>query len=95
MPRTIAVEEGPGFPMSAATLLIRCPVCESDGEMLRHNGRAPLLYSCQKCLHEWQLEPGAEPPQADHEPKQPDPDCSHDAIGSGDSSGGSTNSNHQ
>ena len=44
--------------------IIRCPVCESHGAMLHHDLRAPLIYSCQKCMHEWQIDPAEEPAQA-------------------------------
>jgi hypothetical protein len=33
--------------------------------MLHHDIRAPLVYSCQNCLHDWQIDPADEPPQAD------------------------------
>jgi hypothetical protein len=33
--------------------------------MLHHDIRASLLYSCENCLHEWQLDPAEEPPQSD------------------------------
>ena len=45
--------------------IITCPVCESHGGMLHHDIRAPLVYSCQNCLHDWQIDPADEPPQAD------------------------------
>jgi hypothetical protein len=45
--------------------IVVCPVCESYGAMLHHDLRAPLVYSCQKCLHEWQIDPADEPLQAD------------------------------
>jgi hypothetical protein len=45
--------------------IVICPVCESSGTMLHHDLRALLVYSCQKCLHEWQIDPADEPPQAD------------------------------
>jgi len=32
--------------------------------MLHHDQRAVLVYSCQKCLHEWQLDPADEPAPA-------------------------------
>ena len=43
--------------------LVQCPVCGADGAQLQHDLRAPLVYSCQRCLHEWQLDPADEPPQ--------------------------------
>jgi hypothetical protein len=55
--------KGTGSPLTAT--VIKCPVCESHGEMLRHDIRAPLVYSCMNCLHEWQIAPAEEPPQAD------------------------------
>jgi hypothetical protein len=45
--------------------IVTCPVCESYGAMLRHDLRAPLVYSCQQCMHEWQIDAASEPPQAD------------------------------
>ena len=29
--------------------------------MLRHDIRASLVYSCQACLHEWEIDPSEEP----------------------------------
>ena len=45
--------------------IITCPVCGSHGEMLHHEVRASLVYSCRNCLHEWQLDPAEEPPSPD------------------------------
>jgi hypothetical protein len=45
--------------------IITCPVCESHGEMIHGNVRASLAYSCQNCLHEWQIDPKEDPPEAD------------------------------
>lgn len=45
--------------------LIECPICGSQGKVLRHDIRASLVYSCQQCLHEWQIDPAQELPQAD------------------------------
>ena len=42
--------------------IITCPVCGSHGEMLHHDIRGSLVYSCKNCLHEWQLDPAEEPP---------------------------------
>jgi len=42
-------------------LIIMCPVCGSDGAVLRHDIRCSLLYSCQQCEHEWQIDPTEEP----------------------------------
>ena len=59
-------KKGTGSPMIATTqLIISCPVCQSHGAMLHHDIRAPLVYSCQNCMHEWQIDPAEEPPQAD------------------------------
>jgi len=56
----------PGSPMTVtAPPLIECPICGSQGKVLRHDIRASLVYSCQQCLHEWQIDPAEEPPQAD------------------------------
>jgi hypothetical protein len=43
------------------THIVRCPVCLSDGEMIRHDIRAALVYSCLNCSHEWQIDPAHEP----------------------------------
>ena len=52
--------------MTATALsIIMCPVCGSTGVMLHHDIRASLVYSCVKCLHEWQIDPAEEPPQVD------------------------------
>jgi DNA-directed RNA polymerase subunit RPC12/RpoP len=52
--------------MGVTTLpIIRCPVCGSHGEMLHHDIRASLVYSCQMCMHEWQIDPAEEPLPAD------------------------------
>jgi ribosome-binding protein aMBF1 (putative translation factor) len=45
--------------------MIRCPLCGSHGARLHHDVRASLVYSCQKCLHEWQMDSAAAAPQAD------------------------------
>jgi hypothetical protein len=45
--------------------MIKCPVCGSHGRMLHHDIRASLLYSCQKCMHEWQIDPLDDPSQMD------------------------------
>ena len=45
--------------------IIKCPVCESHGAMLHHDIHASLVYSCQKCLREWEIDPAEELPQAD------------------------------
>jgi hypothetical protein len=44
--------------------IVKCPVCESHGDMLHHDIRAPLVYSCMNCLHEWEIDPAQEPPPA-------------------------------
>lgn len=45
--------------------VIKCPVCASQGDKLHHDIRAPLVYACMNCLHEWEIEASMEPPQAD------------------------------
>jgi len=45
--------------------IIRSPVCASNGAMLHHDIRASLIYSCENCTHEWQIDPAEEPQQAD------------------------------
>jgi len=56
----------PGSPMTVtAPPLIECPICGSHGSVLHHDIRASLVYSCQQCLHEWQIDPAQELPQAD------------------------------
>jgi putative phosphoribosyl transferase len=42
-----------------------CPVCGANGPMLRHDVRAPLIYSCMSCLHEWQIDPADEGEERD------------------------------
>ena len=43
---------------------ISCPVCGADHSMLHHDIRASLLYSCQRCTHEWLIAPAVTPPPA-------------------------------
>ena len=50
---------------TTAPPIIRCAVCGSHDSMLHHDIRSSLAYSCKKCLHEWQIDPAEEPPQAD------------------------------
>lgn len=50
---------------ATVTPVIKCPVCESHGDTLHHDLRAPLVYSCMNCMHEWQIDPAEEPPQVD------------------------------
>jgi hypothetical protein len=45
-----------------ALACISCPVCGAQGSMLRHDVRASLVYSCEYCTHEWQIDPADEPP---------------------------------
>jgi hypothetical protein len=45
--------------------IIRCPVCQSNGEMIHHDVRASLVYSCRNCSHEWQISPADEPLEGD------------------------------
>jgi Zn finger protein HypA/HybF involved in hydrogenase expression len=40
--------------------IIVCPVCDSEGATLHHDPRATLVYSCPRCLHEWQVNPDEE-----------------------------------
>jgi DNA-directed RNA polymerase subunit RPC12/RpoP len=47
------------------TPTITCPVCGSRGAVLRHDVRSSLLYFCQQCQHEWQIDPADEPLQVD------------------------------
>lgn len=44
------------MPPKAPTIVV-CPVCDAEGSTLHHDVRAPLNYSCPRCLHEWQLDP--------------------------------------
>ena len=39
---------------------VSCPVCGANGEQL-HEARCSLFYSCERCDHEWQIDPGEEP----------------------------------
>ena len=43
------------------SIIITCPVCKAAGALLRHDPRSSLAYSCQNCLHEWQIESWQEP----------------------------------
>jgi len=45
--------------------VVKCPVCESNGEMIHHDLRASLVYSCRNCSHEWQINPADEPLERD------------------------------
>ena len=45
-------------------IIIRCPVCGSDGPMVHHDIRASLTYSCEKCTHQWLIDLVEEPQQA-------------------------------
>jgi hypothetical protein len=42
--------------------IIKCPLC-GEGADLHHDIRASLVYSCQNCTHEWQIDPAEENPQ--------------------------------
>jgi hypothetical protein len=65
-------EERHGPPMTSIDApIIRCPVCQSDGAMLHHDLRATLVYSCQNCMHEWQIDVAEEPPQEDPTVERP------------------------
>jgi len=48
---------------TTAPPIVKCPVCGSQGSMLHHDIRASLVYSCENCLHEWQIDPADEPPE--------------------------------
>lgn len=48
---------------TTAAPIIKCPVCGAHGSMLNHDIRASLVYSCKRCMHEWQIEPAEEPPE--------------------------------
>lgn len=37
--------------------IVVCPICDAEGSTLHHDVRAPLIYSCPHCLHEWQVDP--------------------------------------
>lgn len=64
-------EEGTGIQMvdTAAdrrrTHSIECPVCQAHGALLRHDIRGSLVYFCQRCQHEWQIDPAEEPLEVD------------------------------
>jgi hypothetical protein len=45
--------------------IIECPVCRASGPMLRHDIRGSLVYFCQRCEHEWQIDPAEEPLEVD------------------------------
>ena len=40
--------------MIANISVVKCPVCDAAGDLLHHDVRSSLLYSCENCLHEWQ-----------------------------------------
>jgi hypothetical protein len=44
---------------------VECPVCHSHGALLHHDIRSSLRYACERCLHEWQIEPAEEPLEVD------------------------------
>jgi hypothetical protein len=49
------------FPMGATdSPVITCPVCGAQGAKLHHDVRASLIYACQQCMHEWQIDPAEE-----------------------------------
>jgi hypothetical protein len=68
-PAGILTKKGTGFPMTHTVTdeprTIECPVCGSDGAGLRHDIRSSLLYFCQKCEHEWQVDRAEEPSEVD------------------------------
>ena len=45
--------------------IVKCPVCQANGEMIHHDVRASLVYSCRNCSHEWQINPADEPVDGD------------------------------
>jgi hypothetical protein len=53
-----------------ATAIITCPVCGAEDEVLRHDIRAPLVYACQRCLHEWEIDLADEPSQEEPSPAE-------------------------
>lgn len=44
---------------------VECPVCHSHGTVIHHDIRSSLRYACERCLHEWQIEPAEEPLDVD------------------------------
>ena len=44
---------------------IECPVCRAHGSLLRHDIRGSLVYFCQRCQHEWEIDPAEEPLEVD------------------------------
>ena len=46
---------------ATAAPIVKCPVCKAHGDMLHQDLRAPLVYSCKNCLHEWEIDPAHEP----------------------------------
>jgi hypothetical protein len=56
------------------TTIIACPICGSDGAMLHHDCRAPLVYFCETCMHEWHIGAAAEEiPHTDPTVDEPPP----------------------
>jgi len=51
--------------------IVKCPVCQSNGEMIHHDVRASLVYSCRNCSHEWQINPADEPLEGDRAVAEP------------------------
>jgi DNA-directed RNA polymerase subunit RPC12/RpoP len=47
------------------TRTIKCPVCHSHGANLHHDIRSSLLYFCQRCEHEWEIDRVEEPLDVD------------------------------
>ena len=41
--------------------IVKCPICQSNGEIIHRDVRASLVYSCRNCSHEWQIDPTDEP----------------------------------
>lgn len=44
---------------------IECPVCQAHGATLHHDIRGSLVYFCQRCQHEWQIDPADQPLEPD------------------------------
>jgi uncharacterized Zn finger protein len=59
--------------MTANISVVKCPVCEAEGDFLHHDVRSSLLYSCENCLHEWQEDAEPERPADADQPSTPLP----------------------
>ena len=40
-------------------------MCQAHGATLRHDIRGSLVYFCQRCQHEWQIDAAEEPLEPD------------------------------